>query len=307
MTDRPLLAKELEANLGVPVEDLRLLPGGASHETWSFDALDPDGGRRPMILRRRVRPPVVPPVDEAALLHAAAAAGVPVPAVVLDEPYLVVERVEGEGNPRRLLRDDAWAGVRPRLAAQCGESLARIHQIPLTAVDGLPEPDPVGVWRDALDASGHPHPAFELALRWLEERRPPPSGRVVVHGDFRNGNLIVGPDGVAAVIDWELAHIGDPLSDLAWLCQKAWRYDADAPVGGFGTVKDLLAAYQKAGGVEVDREALRWWEVQATLRWGVICIALLESHLEGELPSMEQAAVGRRACETEWDLLELIA
>ncbi|HEU5449398.1 MAG TPA: phosphotransferase family protein, partial [Acidimicrobiia bacterium] len=100
MTDRPLLAKELEALLGLPVEDLRLLPGGASYETWSFDALDPGGGRRPMILRRRVRPPVVPPVDEAALLHAAAAAGVPVPAVVLDEPYLGVERVLGEGNPR---------------------------------------------------------------------------------------------------------------------------------------------------------------------------------------------------------------
>ncbi|HKY75742.1 MAG TPA: phosphotransferase family protein [Acidimicrobiia bacterium] len=307
MTDPLVLAGELEAGLGQPIEELHLIPGGASQETWSFDALRPGGSRRPLIARRRVRPPVVPPVDEAALLRAAAAAGVPVPAVVLDEPYLVVERVAGEGNPRRILRDEAFAAVRPRLAAQCGEALARIHQIPLTAVDGLPEPDPVDAWRDALDASGHPHPAFELALRWLDERRPPPAGRVVVHGDFRNGNLIVGPDGVAAVIDWELAHIGDPLSDLAWLCQKAWRYGAGAPVGGFGTVEDLLAAYHKAGGVEVDREALRWWEVQATLRWGVICIALLESHLSGELPSMEQAAVGRRACETEWDLLELIA
>jgi aminoglycoside phosphotransferase (APT) family kinase protein len=306
VTDPLRLAEELEAGLGQPIEELHLIPGGASHETWSFDALRPDGSRRPLIVRRRVRPPVVPPVDEAALLRAAAAAGVPVPAVVLDEPYLVVERVEGEGNPRRLLRDGAWAAVRPRLAAQCGEALARTHQIPLTAVDGLPEPDPVDAWRAVLDASGHPHPTFELALRWLDEHRPPPAGRVVVHGDFRNGNLIVGPQGVAAVIDWELAHIGDPLSDLAWVCLKAWRYGADAPVGGFGTVEDLLAAYQKAGGIEVDPEALRWWEVQATLRWGVICIALLESHMVGELPSMEQAAVGRRACETEWDLLELI-
>jgi aminoglycoside phosphotransferase (APT) family kinase protein len=307
VTDPLRLAEVLEAGLGQPIEELHLLPGGASQETWSFDAVRPDGSRRPLIARRRVRPPVVPPVDEAALLRAAAAAGVPVPAVVLDEPYLVVERVEGEGNPRRLLRDDRWKAVRPRLAEQCGEALARIHQIPLTAVEGLPEPDPVGAWRDTLDASGHPHPAFELALRWLEEHRPPPAGRVVVHGDFRNGNLIVRPDGVAAVIDWELAHIGDPLSDLAWLCQKAWRYGSDEPVGGFGALEDLLAAYEKAGGFEVDREALRWWEVQATLRWGVICVALLDSHRSGELPPMEQAAVGRRACETEWDLLELIA
>ena len=307
MTEPLLLAEELETGLGQPIEKLHLIPGGASHETWSFDAMEPGGGHRPLILRRRVRPPVVPPVDEAGLLRAAAAAGVPVPAVVLEEPYLVVERVAGDGNPRRLLRDDTWAAVRPRLAAQCGDALARIHQIPLTAVDGLPEPDPVGAWRDMLDASGHPHPAFELALRWLEDHRPPPAGRVVAHGDFRNGNLIVGPEGVAAVIDWELAHIGDPLSDLAWLCLKAWRYGADAPVGGFGPLEDLVVAYQKAGGIEVDREALRWWEVQSTLRWGVICIALLESHLSGELPSMEQAAFGRRACETEWDLLELIA
>ncbi|MCA1841785.1 MAG: phosphotransferase, partial [Actinobacteria bacterium] len=161
MTGNRSLAEDLEARLGQPVAELHLLPGGASQETWSFDTLEADGARRPLIARRRVRPPVMPPVPEAALLRAAAAAGVPVPAVVLDEPYLVVERVEGEGNPRRLLRDDAWAAVRPRLAAQCGEALARIHQIPLGAVAGLLEPDPVGAWRDVLDASGHPHPAFE--------------------------------------------------------------------------------------------------------------------------------------------------
>jgi aminoglycoside phosphotransferase (APT) family kinase protein len=198
------------------------------------------------------------------------------------------------------------AAVRPRLAAQCGEALARIHQIQLTAVPGLPEPDPVDAWRDVLDASGHPHPAFELALRWLEERRPPSAGRVLVHGDFRNGNIIVGPDGLRAVIDWELAHIGDPLSDIAWLCSKAWRFGSPAPVGGFGDIGDLIAAYENAGGVPVDRDALRWWEVQAVLRWGVICIALTQTHLSGDYPYMEQAVVGRRACETEWDLLELI-
>ena len=306
MTDRSPLAEELEGLLGRPVMELRLLPGGTSAETWAFDVLEVDGRRRPLIVRRQVRTPLVAPVPEADLLRAAGAAGVPVPTVVLDQPYLVVERVDGEGNPRRLVRDDVWAEVRPRLAAQCGRALARLHGIRPEAIPGLPEPDPVGFWRDQLDAFGDPHPAFELALRWLEDHRPPPAGRAVVHGDFRNGNLIVGSDGLRAVLDWELAHVGDPLSDLAWLCLKAWRYGAKARVGGFGDEDDLLAAYQEAGGAPVDREALRWWEVQATLRWGVVCIAQVHTHLSGDLPSMELAAIGRRVCETEWDLLELI-
>ena len=69
-----------------------------------------------------------------------------------------------------------------------------------------------------------------------------------MHGDFRHGNLIIGPDGVRAVLDWELAHLGDPMEDLGWICVNSWRFgEIDKPVGGFGTREELFAGYEAAG------------------------------------------------------------
>jgi len=157
-----------------------------------------------------------------------------------------------------------------------------------------------------LDGFAQPHPTFELALRWLDDHRPPTTGAAVVHGDFRNGNLIVGPDGLRAVLDWELAHVGDPMEDLGWLCVKAWRFGVDRPVGGFGERADLYGAYGRASGRVVDPDVVRWWEVLGTLKWGVMCIAQAFTHLSGTVRSVELATIGRRVCENEWDLLELI-
>jgi aminoglycoside phosphotransferase (APT) family kinase protein len=247
-------------------------------------------------------------VPETALLRAASEAGVPVPGIVAeDDEYLVVERIEGETIPRKILRDDEYASARPKLAAHCAEALAGIHSIPVDSVPGLnTETDPLATWRAMLDGFGQPHPTFELALRWLDERRPPPTGATVVHGDFRNGNLIVGPDGLRAVLDWELAHVGDPMEDLGWLCVKAWRFGVDRPVGGFGEYADLFAAYEDASGRAVDPDVVRWWEVLGTLKWGIMCIAQAFTHLSGTVRSVELATIGRRVCENEWDLLELI-
>ena len=305
----------------VRIEGLRRLSGGASAETWSFDAVWNDGRVDPLVLRRDVeRPPgSTPRVREGPLLVAADAAGVPVPRVVVDgdattaadaglgdRAFLLLERVDGETIPRRILRDEAYAVARSRLTAQCGEALARIHHIPVDAVPFLHAEDPLPTWRGILDGFGQPHPTFELALRWLAEA-PPPTGRLaVIHGDFRNGNLIVGPDGLRAVLDWELAHLGDPLEDLGWLCVKAWRFGRDEPVGGFGTREELFQAYEQAGGGRVDPAAARWWEVLGTLKWGIMCIAQAFTHLSGATRSVELAAIGRRVCENEWDLLDLM-
>jgi aminoglycoside phosphotransferase (APT) family kinase protein len=312
-----LLADALEPALGsgVVVGGLAREPGGASRETWSFTAAPPGGAPRRLVLRRD--PAGSPPSGlrlEGALLRAARRYGVPVPEVLvvgddgapLGAGAIIMDFVEGETIPRRILRDEDLAEARAQLAARCGEILAAIHRIPPLEVPGLPGGDPVEQLRGIVDRLGQPHPAFELAFRWLGDNRPPGTAPVVVHGDFRNGNLIIGPDGVRAVLDWELAHLGDPLEDLGWLCVKAWRFGSPLPVGGFGPVDQLVDAYLDAGGTAVDRAALHWWEVLGTLRWGVICIVQTVTHLSGVVRSVELAAIGRRVCEVEWDLLELL-
>jgi aminoglycoside phosphotransferase (APT) family kinase protein len=315
------LGDALAAVLGArAVTGVRRLSGGASRETWAFDADD-----RPLILQRE-RPGGMRKAGmatEAALLRAAADQGVPVPGVVatdadpgaaaggeaLGPAWMVVERVGGETIARKILRDDEFAAARPRLAAQCGDALARIHRIAPGAVPGLAGGDQVAQIREALDAVGEPHPAFELGFRWLARNRPGPDGDpapVVVHGDFRNGNLVVGPDGLRAVLDWELAHLGDPLEDLGWLCVRAWRFGAEPRVGGFGPVDELVGAYEATAGVTIDRDALHWWEVLGTLKWGIICVVQASTHLTGVIRSVELAAIGRRVCEVEHDLLLLL-
>lgn len=315
--DPSALAGVVASALAVPsveITGLARLSGGASRETWAFTAVA-DGTARRLILRRD--PPGLPGKGmglEARLLRAAAAGGVPVPALMTsdDDPgllgssFLLVDFVDGETIPRRILRDESLRGARARMARQCGGILARLHAIDPASIDGIPDEDPLKSFRDLLDSLGSPHPAFELAFRWLEDRRPAPGPPAVVHGDFRHGNFIVGPEGVRAVLDWELAHRGDPAEDLGWLCVKAWRFGVDLPVGGFGTYDELLAGYEEAGGRAVSMETLRWWEVFGTLRWGIMCILQASLHTSGAVRSVELAAIGRRICENEWDLLELM-
>jgi aminoglycoside phosphotransferase (APT) family kinase protein len=217
-----------------------------------------------------------------------------------------MERLEGETLARRILRDDAFAEVRPRLAEQCGESLARIHGIPLDAVPGLEHPDVLAALRDTIRSYDDASPALELGLRWLEEHRPPARAEVVVHGDFRLGNLIVGPDGIRAVLDWELVHRGDPMQDLGYLCVRAWRFGGDKPVGGVGEYEDLFRGYERVSGAEVDRDAVLWWEVYGTVWWGAGCMVQAWRHLSGDERSVELAAIGRRVWEQEYDVLLLL-
>jgi aminoglycoside phosphotransferase (APT) family kinase protein len=153
-----------------------------------------------------------------------------------------------------------------------------------------------------------PRPVFELALRWLRHRDPGPSRELtLVHGDFRHGNLIIGPEGLRAVLDWELAHLGDPMEDLGWICVNSWRFgEIDRPVGGFGSREELFAGYE-AGGRRVDADRVTFWEVMGTLRWGVMCCGMMQRFRSGPDHSMERAMIGRRASETEIDLLRLLA
>lgn len=309
---RDTLAEILGMNA---VEDLVRLSGGASRETWSLTGLDGEGARLPIIVQRQSRPAPERPMDrEAAVVRAAGSVGVPVPSVLaasarddrLKAGFMAVSRVEGETIARRIQRDDQFAVARQALPGQFGTALARLHTLPPEAVPGLERIDLFEQYRNVLDLSGQAHPAFELAFRWLGEHRPPTTRTTVVHGDFRLGNVIVDANGLAAVIDWELAHVGDPMEDLGWVCVKAWRFGSKPPVAGIGEYEQLFAAYEAESGISVDPEIVHWWEVLGTLRWGIICITQAQAHLQGIERSHELAAIGRRVCENEYDLLKML-
>jgi aminoglycoside phosphotransferase (APT) family kinase protein len=251
---------------------------------------------------------------EARAQGAAAAAGAPVPHIVvaddsvgaLGNPFLICDAIEGETIVRRIQRQLDDAG-RARLLLQCARALAAVHRAD-TNLSGLNHEDQLAEWRGRLDAMGDTTAAFEWAFRWLAANRPAPSPPHLVHGDYRMGNLIVEGSDLAAVLDWELVHVGEVYEDLAWFCIRAWRFGAppDRAAGGLGGVEDFLCGYEQAGGTAVDRAAFHWWLVLATLRWGVICRYQAERHLSGQTRSVELAAIGRRVCETEWDVLNLL-
>nr|WP_110727539.1 phosphotransferase family protein [Mycolicibacterium porcinum] len=313
----PRLVDVLTPVLGdeMGVENLRELTGGASRTTWSFDAVT-DSARRPLILRTGAPDEVHAGMElEAGAQRAAAAAGAPVPHVLiaddsvtaLGDPFLICDFIGGETIVRRIQRKLDDAG-RARLLTQCAQALAAIHRAEPPALPGLVEQDQVSQWREQLDEMGDTTATFEWVFRWLDANRPAPSPSRLVHGDFRMGNVIVDDSGLAAVLDWELVHLGEVYEDLAWFCIRAWRFGAPAHLGagGLGSIENFLDAYEAAGGATLDRSAIRWWLVLATLRWGIICRYQAERHLSGQTRSVELATIGRRVCETEWDLLGLL-
>lgn len=305
------MAAALASVLGATrIADLRVLTGGASRATWAFTADD-----RPLILRTGPPDEIHAGMElEAAALRRAAASGAPVPGVLaasdsvepLGNPYLVCDFIAGETIVRKIARtlDDT---SRAALLRQCAQALARIHQADHDGI-GLSVSDPLTDWRRELDEMGDTTATFEYAFRWLQRHRPAPTTPVLVHGDFRMGNLIVDDGRLAAVLDWELTHIGEAADDVAWFCIRAWRFGAprELGAGGLGSIEEFVAAYESAGGTPIDRAALRWWLVLATLRWGVICRYQYERHRSGQTRSVELAAIGRRVCETEYDLLTLL-
>jgi len=308
---------------GHRADAVQRLSGGASQETWAFVVRVGDGSV-PFVLRRlpegaldRARM-MAGPEAEAHLISAAGTAGVPVPAVchvLRPEDDLgrgfVMERLHGETLGRRIVRDARFADARRVLARQCGAAMARIHALPTEELPALRVGGPQAELQVQLDAHrghGTARPVFELAFQWLRSHCPSePARPVLVHGDFRNGNLVVDEGGLVGVLDWELAHLGDPMEDLGWICVNAWRFGAaELPVGGFGTREDLFAGYEAAGG-RVDAQRMRYWEVLGTLKWGVVCETMLQAWRRGHERDLEKAVIGRRASEAEIDLLALLA
>lgn len=305
------------------IAELQRLSGGANMESWSLRY-----GDHRLVLRRM--PGGVADVAElddnlgtisldaqADLMGSASRAGVTVPAVLAKlEPHhglgdgFLMARVEGETLPHKILGKAEFADAETKLTAQCARELARIHSLDPAALPAeLRYLAPLEVVMEqerkyrGLKAA---IPIFEFALGWLRRNAPEPTEPTVLHGDFRMGNLMIDASGITAVLDWELAHLGDPAQDLAYLCTPSWRFGHyDKPVGGFDRIEALLAAYRRESGRDIGLDRLRYWLVFSTLWWGLVCLAMGQLWRSGADRSLERAVIGRRVSEVEIDLLLL--
>lgn len=305
------------------------LSGGASQETYKLIITDA-GGERPLCLRRQVGGTGVD-VDtdlqqnvgsptEALLIRTAREADVPEPEVHyvltdadgLGEGFLM-EWLEGEALGARIVRSPELDEMRPGLARQCGEILARIHAIDVDATglrDALPLETPEHLVQQTWERYkrfGTPQPMIDYTARWLLDHLPSDYEATLVHNDFRNGNLMVDAKSINAVLDWEIAHIGDPMRDLGWICTNSWRFGrADLPVGGFGTYEDLVEGYESVSGRTPDREHVKFWEVYGSFWWAVTTLHMAEHYRIGPDRTVERPAIGRRCSEGQIDCANLI-
>jgi aminoglycoside phosphotransferase (APT) family kinase protein len=337
LTDiEPRLRDAVARLLGPPgdIHGLHRLTAGATKATWSFSAQIGDS-RQPLILQMstsrsedpgtrsdtnntaHVKLPMLAGKDDAAMILAAAQARIPVPpvrAVLTADCGLgegcITDFVPGETIARRIMRDPGFALLRENFASQCGEILAHIHAMDPASVPFLMQLDgakQIALYRDVYDSFDFPVPALEVAFRWAQEHLPITSRSTVTHGDFRMGNLICGKQRIHAVLDWELACVGDPLQDLGWLCVKTWRFGGAEPVGGIGRRDDLFAAYERAAGTAVDPAAVHFWEVWGSVRWAVMCLIKGLAHRRDPAQrTVEALAIGRRMEEPLFDFLELL-
>lgn len=331
--DLPTIAATLERYLSerwqrdIQAVDLVETSVGARRGNILFDAID--GDRRHELVVT-IYPPagtvIVGVEAETGALRLAEAAGAPVAHVHevcpdpewFGEPFFISSRVPGDSLPRNILRMVAAdPALGARIGAQLGAAFAAIH-----AVDAADTPDDLRRWSleqspssasldllaEQLEEMLHPSPALALGLRWLRENQPDaPARQRLVHGDVRNGNILVDGSGLTAILDWEGCHIGDPHEDLGWLCVRTWRFGNDnLEVGGFSALDPMVEAYQAAGAA-FDPHAYAWWKVFGTLKWGLGLARQARQHLDGTYRYIAMAGSGRRVCELEYDLLRLLS
>lgn len=301
---------------GAEVTSLTALTGGASRQMWKVTTRAPGEWGRVIL---RMDHPSDPDPDanaqEAQVLGAAHAAGVPSPAVldhssdpdVLGTPYVILSFVDGETIARKILRDDRFATARTRLGADLGRAAGLITRVDVEGLDLPVVDDAIAKLMENYRDSGIHRPALLLGLTELARRRPDPAPRrTLVHGDMRMGNLMVDEDGLAAVLDWEITHLGDPYEDLGYVCMRAWRFGGPGRVAGAGDVEEFLAAYEEVTGFRPTEEQLTWWEARATAWWGIGCLRQMQRSVPGHSNELELLAIGRRTAEQEYDLLELL-
>ncbi len=302
------------------------LSGGASQETYRIE-IDTSAGKRSLAMRRapgglatEITPGHPGLAAEALLMKCAREVGVPEPEVyhVLEAgdglgDGFIMEWLDGVALGARVVRSPELEEIRPKLAYMCGEILGRIHGIDLdttglrTRLDVIsPEAYIEQNW-ERYRTFATPQPMIDYAGRWLNDHVPSDFTPALVHNDFRNGNVMFSPQGVVAVLDWEVAHIGDPMRDLGWICTNSWRFGrSDLPVGGFGHYDDLFAGYEAVTGVPVDRDRVHFWEVFGSFWWAIGCLGMAEHYRTGPDQTVERPAIGRRSSECQVDCVNLL-
>jgi aminoglycoside phosphotransferase (APT) family kinase protein len=301
------------------------LSGGASQETYRL-VVRKDGDDATLAMRRAAGGMYVEPTPghpgpkvEAMLMQNARAAGVPEPEVfyvlTVDDALgdgFIMEWLDGEALGGRIVRSERFEKLRSDLARECGRVMARIHDIDVedTGLDQhlsfVPPAEFVEQTWNNYKTLETPQPMIDYAGRWLLDNLPEDWEPRLVHNDFRNGNFMVNEEGMVAVLDWELAHIGDPMRDLGWICVNSWRFGGDQPVGGFGSYEDVFAGYEEVSNRKVDPDHVKFWEVFGSFWWAVGCLAMAEHFRSGPDKTVERPAIGRRSSECQVDCINLL-
>ncbi|MCI4643925.1 MAG: phosphotransferase family protein [Hyphomonadaceae bacterium] len=288
----------------VKVTAMTRIPGGASRETYSVDA-EIDGTSRGLILRRDPAASLIDTdraVEFAAIGSVYGHSGLPVPeAIALEtdpEPlggaFFLMSRIDG-GTPLNPFRIQDIDPHRASIGQQFFRHLGMISAVEAekSALAGLIDlPDPALCWQRELDYwageiakdQAHPEPIAEAAIRWLRANPPPPAQRLsVVHGDYRSGNFLHdGAGNITAILDWEMAHIGDPYEDLAWATDPLWCGGEKTLAAGFLPWPDAIAIWQESSGCRFDPAAFEWWSIFSSVKGLAIWISAAKAYAEGE-------------------------
>ena len=307
----------LENSLNKKIKNLVPLTGGASADINRIIFED----NKEFIVRRSVVKDkavmAIPKNMEAKIQKIVKEYGAPVPEIIMEfsegaeigEGY-VMQSVGGETIPRKILRDDSYKNIRNKLPYEIGKSLAQIHKTKLEKLQDLEKitfSESLEKLFIIYESFDQPQPVFDLAFKWLENQKILDYEEVLVHGDYRFGNFIISEKKLESIIDWELAHIGNPMEDLGWLCVRSWRFgNVNKRVAGLGDVDELIAGYEANSKIKIDKSQLDMWQLYGSLKWGIICMVQTFAHLSGAVKSLEKAAIGRRVSETEFDLMNMI-
>jgi aminoglycoside phosphotransferase (APT) family kinase protein len=307
----------LENSLNKKIKNLVPLTGGASADINRIIFED----NKEFIVRRSVVKDkavmAIPKNMEAKIQKIVKEYGAPVPEIIMEfsegaeigEGY-VMQSVGGETIPRKILRDDSYKNIRNKLPYEIGKSLAQIHKTKLEKLQDLEKitfSESLEKLFIIYESFDQPQPVFDLAFKWLENQKILDYEEVLVHGDYRFGNFIISEKKLESIIDWELAHIGNPMEDLGWLCVRSWRFgNVNKRAAGLGDVDELIAGYEANSKIKIDKSQLDMWQLYGSLKWGIICMVQTFAHLSGAVKSLEKAAIGRRVSETEFDLMNMI-